>query len=145
MNRRNTFLAILALSAAPLATLAQPAGKIYTIGLLSHTAPRATFDLLLAPLRELGYEEGRNVKVEFRWAEGQLDRLPALAAELVAAQVDLIVAWTNPEILAAKRATTTIPIVMVSGQVPVEAGLIDSLVRPGGNVTGTTIQGPETA
>ncbi len=102
-------------------------------------------NLILAPLRESGYEEGRNLVVEYRSADGQLGRLPGLAAELVAAKVDLIVAWTNPETLAAMRATATIPIVMVANQVPVESGLIASLVRPGGNITGTTIQGPETA
>lgn len=145
MNRRNACLALLALGAAPLTGSAQPAGKVHKIGMLAYTAPRSSFATILTALRALGYEEGKNLAIEYRLADGQLDRLPALAAELVAAKVDLIVAVTNSEILAAMRATTTIPIVMMFSQVPVESGLVASLVRPGGNVTGTTTHGPETA
>lgn len=145
LNRRDACLALLALGGAPLIGSAQPVGKVHKIGILSYTAPRASFALFLTALRASGYEEGKNLAIEYRLAEGQLDRLPGLAAELVAARVDLIVAVTNPEILAAMRATASIPIVMLYSQVPVESGLVASLVRPGGNVTGTTIQGPETA
>ena len=147
MKRRDALIATLVFGVAPLTGWAQAAGKTYRIGILASVAPRAGVGpvLLLAALRELGYEEGRNLIIDYRLAEGQQDRLPALAADLVANKVDLIVAFLNPEILAAKRATTTIPIVMAFSQAPMESGLVASLARPGGNVTGTTIQGPETA
>lgn len=90
-------------------------------------------------LRDLGYVEGREIRFEYCYAEGRPERLPALAADLVRLPCDVIVAGVNPEILAAKRATNTIPIVMVLARDPVQAGLIVSLARPGGNVTGLTI------
>lgn len=145
MNRRDTLISLLAFGATPLTGWAQQADKTYRLGALANTAPRAVFAPLLAALREAGYEEGKNLIVEYRLAEGRQDRLPGFAAELVAKKVDLIVAVANLEILAAKGATTTIPIVMMYGQTPVETGLVASLARPGGNVTGTTVQGPETA
>jgi len=144
MNRRDTVLALLALGAAPLAW-AQPTRRAYRIGVLLHFWPPERFVVLSAPLRDLGYEEGRNIVFDYRFAEGQEDRLPGLAADLVAKKVDLIIAWFNQETLAAKRATSTIPIVMAFSIAPVESGLVASLAHPGGNVTGTTLQGPETA
>jgi len=144
MNRRDTVVALLALAPSPHAVRAQQAKKVYRIGLLSLALPRESFVAIVSALRELGYEEGRNIVFEYRLAEGKEDRLPGLAADLVAKKVDLIVALVNPEILAAKRATSTIPIVMARSMAPVETGLIASLARPGGNVTGTTIQAPET-
>jgi len=96
-----------------------------------------------AALRELGYEEGRNIEFDYRYAQGKEERLAGLASDLVAAKPDLILALLNPEILAAKRATSTIPIVMAYALTPVESGLIASLARPGGNITGTTIEDPE--
>jgi putative ABC transport system substrate-binding protein len=87
-------------------------------------------------LRDLGYVEGSNLGIEFRWAEGKNDRLPELAAELVRLKVDLIVTYQTPAALAAKQATNSIPIVMVTAADPVATGLITSLARPGGNVTG---------
>ncbi|MBI3371967.1 MAG: ABC transporter substrate-binding protein [Betaproteobacteria bacterium] len=146
MDRRDAGVALVALGIAPLASWAQPARKAHRIGILSQAIPLPErFALLSAALRELGYEEGRNIAFDYRFAEGREDRLPGLAADLVAKKVDLIVAFLNPEILAAKRATSTIPIVMVYAMAPVETGLVASLARPGGNLTGTTLQGPETA
>ena len=143
MNRRNALRACIRRRAAH--GLGAAGGETFAIGVPGiHRAAPAEFVLRNA-CASLGYEEGRNLIVDYRFAEGQQDRLPGLAADLVANKVDLIVAVTNPEILAAKRATTTIPIVMMYSSTPVETGLVASLARPGGNVTGTTIQGPETA
>ena len=149
MNRRGSVLALLALGAAarPLAAKAQQAGKVYRIGYLS--APtRASVEpglqAFLRALRELGWVEGQNLIIEYRWAEGKVERLPDLAAELVRLKVDVIVAPAGSAALAAKNATSSIPIVMIFPSDPVEMGLIASLRRPGGNVTGTTFTpGPE--
>jgi len=149
MNRRGSVLALLALGAAarPLGAKAQQAGKVYRIGYLS--APtRASVEpglqAFLRALRELGWVEGQNLIIEYRWAEGKVERLPDLAAELVRLKVDVIVAPAGSAALAAKNATSSIPIVMIFPSDPVEMGLIASLRRPGGNVTGTTFTpGPE--
>jgi putative ABC transport system substrate-binding protein len=138
---RRIFLGMLAsgLVAAPLAAEAQPAGKIYRIGYLSAGAPTSN-PLVIAAfqqgLRDRGWVEGQNIDIEYRWAEGRFDRLPDLAADLVRLKVDVIVASPTPAALAAKNATGTVPIVAVSLTHPVELGLVGSLARPGGNVTG---------
>jgi putative tryptophan/tyrosine transport system substrate-binding protein len=129
--------------APPLAVEGQSSGKVVRIGMLSMgTAPSVegpAGSLFLAALRDLGWVAGRNVVFEPRYAAGHTDRLPALAAELVRLKVDVIVTFLNQETLAAKQATSSIPIVMVLGVFPEEAGLVASLAHPGGNVTGTTV------
>jgi len=123
---------------APLVLDAQPAGRNPRIGILRPgSPPDPLLDAFRQGLRELGYEEGRNIRIEYRWAEGRDERLPGLAADLVRLKVDVIVAGAGA-VEAAKHATATIPIVMpVSGD-PVRAGLVASLARPGGNITGLT-------
>jgi len=139
MDRRDTVLALLVLGAAPLAAEAQQAGKVPKIGVLLGATPESTEPLLRAlteGLRDLGYVEGSNVTVERRYADGRLERLPELAAELVQLRADVIVTGSNVHVAAAKRATATIPIVFVGAANPVGAGFITSLARPGGNITG---------
>jgi ABC-type uncharacterized transport system substrate-binding protein len=117
---------------------AQQPMKVPRIGFLSapsRSAQSARHEAFRQGLRELGYMEGKNIVIEWRYAEGQLERLPDLAAELVRLKVDVIVAGGLPAARAAKQVTTTIPIVMTGGD-PVRAGIIASLARPGGNVTG---------
>jgi putative ABC transport system substrate-binding protein len=141
--RRREFITLLGGAAAawPLAARAQPSWKVYQIGFLGVTSYDAEYtprvDALRTGLRQLGYEEGKNIVIHYRWAEGRYDRLPALATELVKLNVDVIVTHSTPGSRAAKQATSTIPIVATSGD-PVEAGLVASLARPGGNLTGTT-------
>jgi len=145
MDRRDTVLALLALGAAPLAAEAQQATKVARIGYLT-SSQGVNPDLPEAfrqGLRDLGYVEGRNLVIESRDAEGKVDRLPALAAELVALKVDVIVVTFNTATRAAKQATETIPIVFAGSADPVGSGLVTSLARPGGNVTGLSGLGPE--
>jgi putative tryptophan/tyrosine transport system substrate-binding protein len=132
----------LSLLAAPRATQAQPAGKMPHLGVLGLGLPDSGLDPFRQGLQVLGYVEGKTIAIAYRFAEGKAERLPALAAELVGLQVDLIVAYAFQAARAAKQATQTIPIVMVDvGRDPVEAGLVESLARPGGNVTGLTNMG----
>jgi ABC-type uncharacterized transport system substrate-binding protein len=139
---RRKFLASLGGAAAwPLAARAQLSGKTYRIGFLgpaSYAERKRDIDALRMGLRRLGYEEGRNIVIEYRWAEGRYDRLPELTAELVKLNVDVLVTVGTPGALAAKQATSTTPIVLAAVGDPVEAGIVDSLARPGGNVTGLT-------
>ena len=137
----------LSLLVVPLLAVAQPVGKARRLGLLisgssSDFAPR--IEAFRHGLRDLGYIEGRNIIIEYRFAEGQADRLPALVADLVRLQVDVLVIDGNLAIRAAQHATTTIPIVMaVSGGDPVGQGVVASLARPGGNITGLSLMLPE--
>jgi len=145
MDRRDTVLALLALGAAPLAAEAQQAAKIARIGYLETnpvTSPHV-HEAFLQGLRDLGYVEGRNLVIEYRDAEGKVERLPALAAELVALKVDVIVASGTLAALAAKQTTRTLPIVFSPAGDPVGSGLVTSLARPGGNVTGLSAFAPE--
>ena len=140
-------LVILALGvlAAPLAADAQPAGKVPRIGVLltlyspAEDSPQA----FRQGLRSHGYIEGQNIAIEWRSAEGKYDQLPALAAELVRLKVDVIVADVTRATLAARQATATIPIVMMANADPVGSGLVLSLARPGGNITGLSIMLPD--
>ncbi len=144
--RRREFITLLGGTAAtwPLAVRAQqPAGRLYRVGYQSISSREQTLHLTKAfedGLRSLGYRVGENVAIEYRFADGQMERLPALAAELVRLDADVIVATgINPSAVAAMKATTTIPIVMNSSGDPVSAGLVASLARPGGNVTGLAV------
>ena len=125
---------------------AQQTGKIPRIGYLSPTSPSVSptrIEAFRQGLRELGYAEGKNIVIEYRYAEGKFDRLPALAAELVRLKIDLIVT-TGPTVTrAAKEATTTVPIVMATDTDPVGNGFVASLARPGGNITGLSALAPE--
>jgi len=139
MSRRS-FLIFGAVSlAAPVVATAQQTGKVYRIGFLGGASPSG-YAVLVNALRlglgDHGYVEGRNITIEYRWAEGKYERLPALAAELVRLQPDIIITQGTPAALAAKETTATIPIVMAIVGDPVEAGVVASLARPGGNVTG---------
>ena len=146
--RRRDLLALLggAAGAWPLAGAAQQP-KMPTIGVLVVGSPGSQqfWQLFREDLRALGYVEGQSVRFEFRSDEGQASRLPDLAAELVRLKVDLIVTWFTPAALAAKQATSEIPIVMALAGNPVETGLVESLARPGGNVTGMAGVGAELA
>jgi putative ABC transport system substrate-binding protein len=125
---------------------AQQAKKIPRIGYLASTSPGGTEEAFRQGLRELGYVEGGSIVVEYRFAEGKIERLSDLAAELVRLKVDVLVAAGGaPGASAAKQATTTVPIVIASVADPVALGLVASLARPGGNVTGLSLLGPDTA
>src|SRR5580765_7410863 len=143
MNRR-TFLAGTGavLLAAPLAAEAQQAGTMPRVGFLeagSRSVNQHFADAFRQGLRELGYTEGQNIRIEERWADGSPERFPDLVVELLKLKVDGIVAASNPGAMAAKKATTTVPIVFVGVSDPVGAGVIESLPRPGGNVTGLSL------
>lgn len=140
-SRRHALLALAALALAPLAR-AQPAARTYRIAFLGTSTPidyAPNLKAFLDGLRELGYEDGRNIVIEYRWAEGREERLPELAAELVRRKPDIIVTHATG-VTAAKAATSTIPIVMGVSADPVAVGYIQSLARPGGNITGVASQ-----
>jgi len=148
--RRREFIAMLGIGAAawPLAARAQQAGRIWRIGFLGAASAGKYAKLVEAfrnGLRDFGYIEGKNLAIEFRWAEGDNARLPELAAELVKRNIDCLVTHGTPGTDAAKKATATLPIVMAVSGDAVATGLIRSLAQPGGNVTGTTFFGPELA
>ena len=148
MISRRAFVASVAggVLSAPLAAAAQPAGKPHRIGFLGNSTAALEANLVQPfrdGLRELGYVEGRDIAVEYRWAEGQYERLPVLVAELIALKVEVLVTAGTPAALAVKRATTTIPLVMVAVGDPVGTGLVQSLARPGGNLTGLVSIAPD--
>lgn len=139
MNRRAFVVGSIAFLTAPLAAGAQPIPKAPHIGYLSSSSAAATphfIDAFRQGLREYGWIEGQNITVEWRFAEGRFDRLPHLADELVRLKVQAIVAAPTPAAVAAKKATATVPIVMINISDPVGLGLVGSLARPGGNATG---------
>ena len=141
--RRREFILLLggATAAWPLAARAQQP-TVPVIGYLSAQSKAAALEQTAKfnrGLHEMGFVDGQNVAIEYRWADGQYDRLPAMATELVRRPVDVIVAQAPPAALAAKAATTTIPIVFVVGFDPIAAGLVESLSQPSGNATGMTL------
>jgi putative tryptophan/tyrosine transport system substrate-binding protein len=139
MKRCEFILALGGAAAWPFAVRAQHAGKVWRLGVLETISPAlnaANFDALRHALRNLGYIEGQNLIIEYRSPDGEVDRFPQLAIELVRAQVDVIVTRGTPSVVAAKTATTTIPIVMAASGEPLTSGVIAGLARPGGNVTG---------
>jgi len=145
MKRREVMAGLGAAVAWPMATRAQQASKVRRIGFLgaiSASGYASQVEGLRAGLRELGYADGENIVIEFRWAEEKYDRLPELAADL-ARRVDVLVTHGTPGTVAAKRATTTIPIVAAAVGDPVATGIVTGLVQPGGNVTGVAIFSPE--
>ena len=148
MDRRAFLASAAALLAAPRAAEAQLPGKLPTIGLMGSGTAAAQSQWTAAfvqRLRELGWNEGRNVAIEYRWAEGRSDRFAEIAAEFVRLKVDVILTHNTPPVLAAKRATSQIPIVFATAGDPVGSGIVASLARPGGNVTGQSSQAPDTA
>ena len=140
MRRRDLLISLLfAVVATSPAAQAQQASKIPRLGILSpRSSSSPVVDGVRAGLQELGYVEGQNIQIEYRWADEAFDRLAGLATELVRLDVDVIVTDVTQASLAAKRATTTIPIVMMGVANPVGVGLVTSLAHPGGNVTGTS-------
>src|SRR5258705_1076862 len=139
-TKRREFITLLGGAAAwPLAARAQQPGKLRTIGFLGQSTRSADSEWVAAfvqRLRELGWIEGRNVAIEYRWAEGREERFAEIAAEFVRLKVDIIVTSGTPQVVAAKQATSVIPIVFAAAGDPVASGLVASLARPGGNATG---------
>ena len=139
IGRRELLAALGGAAAWPLAARAQQAGKLPTIGFLGPNTRSAASEWVVAlvqRLRELGWMEGRTITIEYRWAEGREERFPEIAAELVRLKVELIVTSGTPAVMASKKATSLIPIVFATAGDPVGSGLVASLARPGGNITG---------
>src|SRR5260370_151108 len=146
--RRRKFVALLGgvVAAWPFAARAQHGGKIPRVGFMGNSTAALEANLIgpfREGLREHGYEEGRNVEIVFRWAEGRYERFPALIAELIAANVDVIVTAGTPATLAVKKATSTVPVVMAAVGDPVGTGIVPSLAWPGGNITGLSAIAPD--
>ena len=149
MRRRRILAGLLLTLAAPFAAKAQQAGRVFRVGYLASVPPpspeqRVTTPPIRMPMRALGYVEGQNLVLEQRYADGKIERLPGLARELVELRMDVIVAVGSSAIQAAKVATTSTPIVMFGGVDPVATGLVMSLARPGGNITGVLIAAGDT-
>jgi putative ABC transport system substrate-binding protein len=148
MRRRNFFSLVGGVAAWPLAARGQRPGKLPTIGFLganTAVAQRGWTDAFVQRLRELGWIEDRTVAIEYRWSEGRTERFGEIATEFVRLKVDVIVTQGTSAVIAAKQATSLIPIVFASAGNPVATGLVASLPRPGGNVTGLSSQGSDTA
>ena len=144
MIDRRRFIGTLAsgLLAAPLGTFAQQPAKVPRIGVLGNIES-PPWDGFRRGLRELGYVDGRDVTIEWRWSEGMMDRIPGLALELVQLKVDIIVVSSHEAVLAFKQAKSTMPIVMAASSNPDKVGLVESLAHPGGNVTGLSNVAPD--
>ena len=148
MTRREIVAGFVLAVVWPWAGHAQPAAKAKTIGFLGASSPDTAGPWIAAfvkRLGELGWTEGKNVIIEYRWAEARNERYSEIAAELASRKVDVIVTWASAPVLAAKRTTTTIPIVFAAQMDPVGAGVVASLARPGGNITGMSVQQTDTA
>jgi putative ABC transport system substrate-binding protein len=145
MDRRSFLVSVSSLVSVPLFAEAQQTKKIPRVGVLGGQSPEISPPILALRegLRELGYVEGQNILIEWRWAQGKIERYADLAAELVHLKVDIIVAPTTPGVQAAQRATSTIPLVMGFVSDPVGLGFVASLARPGGNITGFAVPTPE--
>ncbi len=146
MNRRDSILALATLGVASPAAFAQQHGRVWRVGFLSPVTASSiseNVDAFLKGMRDLGYVEGKNLLIEWRFADGQSERLPGMATDLAQSKVDVIVAAASPAISAARKATTTIPIVMATTGDPVGSGFVKSLARPGGNVTGLSNMGAD--
>jgi putative ABC transport system substrate-binding protein len=147
--KRREFIALAGGAAAwPIAASAQQPGKLPTIGFLGSGTAAAQSKWTAAfvqRLRELGWNDGRNVAIEYRWGEGRSERFAEIAAEFVRLKVDVVLTHNTPPVLAAKQATSLIPIVFATAGDPVGSGIVASLARPGGNVTGLSSQQPDTA
>ena len=147
--RRRAFITLLSGAAAwPLAARAQQSGKLPKIGLLSSGAPAVQGQWVPAfvqRLRELGWIEGRTVVLEVRWAEGRPERFTEIAAEFVRLKVDVIMTYSTAAVIAAKQATSIIPIIFAAANDPIGSGLVASLARPGANVTGLSLQSTDIA
>src|SRR5215813_14061201 len=144
--RRVVLVVVLLLSIMPVPLAGEAQGKVYRIGWLSPASSAtgaAQFEALRKGLAELGYFEGRNIAIEGRWADGDATRLPRLARALAELRVDIICSYGTPATLAAKQATTTIPIVFGQAAFPEQTGIVTSLARPGRNLTGVAFIGPE--
>jgi putative ABC transport system substrate-binding protein len=145
--KRREFLALVgSASAWPLTAQAQHRGKIARVGFMGNSTAALEANLIgpfREGLREHGYEEGRDVEIVFRWAEGSYERFPALVDELIAADVDVIVTAGTPAVLAVKKATSTVPVVMAAVGDPVGSGIVPNLARPGGNITGLSGLAPD--
>jgi putative ABC transport system substrate-binding protein len=145
--RRREFITLLGAAAAwPLAARAQQRGRLPTIGFLGSGTAAAQSQWIAAfvqRLRELGWIEGRTIAIEYRWAEGRNERFDEIAAEFVRRKVDVILTLSTPTVVAAKQATSVIPVVFAAAGDPVGTGLVASLARPGGNVTGLSLQAPD--
>jgi putative tryptophan/tyrosine transport system substrate-binding protein len=149
MKRRRFLLTSLAGAlVAPFAAQAQQASRVYRIGYVGAGSPATAghhASAFVLALRQLGYVDGQNIAIEYRWAEGMLERLPALVAEVVRLRVDVIISSATPAIAAAKKQTSTIPIVMAGVTDPVGSGFVAALARPGTNITGLTHLSPDLA
>ena len=150
MNKRRKVIVALGAGAlaTPFGSFAQQQGKVWRVGFLGVESPSALaarIEAMRASLRELGYVEGKNLIIEFRWAEGNFAILPDLTYELIQRKVDVIVTYGTPATRGARQATATVPIVSASSGDLVGTGLVASLARPGGNITGSTFFGKEVA
>ncbi len=148
--KRREFITLLGGAAAvwPMAVRAENPSKLPTIGFLGAATPAVAsqwVNAFVKRLAELGWIEGRTVAIEYRWADARAERYAEIAAEFVVLKVDVIVTWASAPVLAAKQATTLVPIVFAAQMDPVSAGVVTSLARPGGNVTGMSIQQTDTA